>query len=1216
MEPLTVFDEEDKEEDLTVGGPVPPQEAEEAPAEEDEYVYDLPEGVESTPYEEPAAEELPQPDNEYEYELPDTIEAQAYEEPLPEEEDEYEYEIPAYVEATHVEDEIDRVNLVPPMEEGKTYLVADDIRNNPERMQIIRDYMVMRNGDQYTDISDEDLYDDYINAMRYINSNEISLSYDVGLLALGEEGTKEKMARAYELYGQLGNFYQNDGFIGGADAIKDYTWSVLTSPMTYLGFGVGKLYSQAAMQGGKKAAIAVLVREAKAAAMKELVDTGLHKAGSAAVKARTAELARQGVKGAIRSSVNKELAVMSAGEAVGGAVSDSIAQHHFMNVGVQDDYSLLQTGISTALGGALTAVPGALSYRSLDKGAIPEVRQLQLQAGNAALAEAKYGGKIDMKGLTKGLKTLKGKLFDWDKAVKDGKKVDLGGFGRSQQLLVGVFGTQNGDMGLVPTMMRDAGVVLQQDERVVQQMITFVDQLPEDMRVNLDDAFTRQFGEGVTLSNMKESLSATVSQMGSTFQAIQESGRLLSESVARKTRASELIKAGKKEPIEAPIAKINDVMHYTQNAWKRALVSHPATTAVNVMGWAQATGARQLALMTSGAYYGVTGWAAKLASPFSATAKTLSDAHLTKAKNTFKAYAYTLNTLLHPFATRDEFEMLINGWDTVYRSAGKGDKVIHTEAVPKKFATQLDRASYSQTAGVGKTRIEDSDSLVVRGIERYLDGAQAMSLVRFQDSITKSISFMEALNTSLLRRTGKGYSETVAQGGTHAIPEEAWEEATRFALRDVMSADYTKGPKTFFSTFANTIETVSNNSLLGWFMPFGRFMNNALAFTYQYSPIGMLRVLGKHPNESTVDILSQAAVGSAALYFAFAREQAKAEKGIPWYVEEGNDGVQYDFTNLAPGAAFSLMGRIIHHINQGDNPVDKDVVKDLLMQLGSASVLATMSKADEGLTDKLINMFNVLAGEDSNHIGVVQGTLLGLAQAGAGIFAGFTRPLEPFSSIAAGSSERGQLYIDRAGLEGMDSVKSEATRYVDGLLAPFLEESTRPPRYDAINPRGHKDPNPMGRLLGLRQAPAQTDAERMFAEAFFPEWKANQKSNVAALDSVVNEKVQTLMEIRATRLRNSSAWQKGDLSTRRKLVTDLLKSVREETVQWATQDDMSDAALYKLQDTYSRRPADLRKRAQEAYGIDKPFKELSAREIMELTEYMDYLDGQDKELMK
>lgn len=1226
---MNPFIEEDEEEDVeTTQSVVPPQ--------DEEYTFQLA-SEEFTPYEEPT----PAPADDI-FQVEGSNLTPYEEETQPDYSPDYRLEKEAFIPYL---DEVDQTQIVPPMEAGKDYLVADDIRNSPERMQIIRDYMIMRNGAQYKpgiagrvsnmsagdmavgavkalaspvaalgaaiDINDTDMYDDFINTMRYVNSNELTLSYDMGLLTTGTPEDKAKMAKAYELYGQLGNFYQTDGFIGGLDAIKDYAWSVATSPTTYLGLGMGKLFSSTAMQGGKKAAINAVIRSAKEAAIKEFVGK---KVAQSVIAQRTADLAAEGVKGVTKSMVGKEIAIMAAAEGTVNTVFDIVQQDHMMNVGVQDEYSFLQTGIAAGLGVALTAVPGTLGYKTAVKGRTAETIQLDAAIGSAKRNEARMAGRINYDGVTTGLKRLRGKLVDWDEAVRKGEALDLGEFSRSQQVIVSVFGTQKGELGLIPTMMRDANIVLDPDERVVQQMLTFVEELPLQDRADLDQLFADSLGEGLTLSTVSDSLAATVSQMGSTFQAINESGKQLSKDAVRKKLAREAIE-GAEEVVEAPISKVNEVMRFSQSAWKRALVSHPATTAVNVMGWAQASGARQLALMTSGAYYGATGWAAKLASPFSASAKTLADANLQKAQRIMQSYSYTLNTLFHPSATMEEFNAIMKGWDhemTVRTGPKAGTtRTVKETAIPEKYTKQLDRAAYSS----GGQAVTTGKGAVAKGVEKYLDVAQTLSMVKLQDSWTKSVSFMSSLNTALIRSTGKGYEETVRTVGFKGIPDEAWDQATRAALRDVMSTDYTKG-KGMMSSFAKSVENISNNTLMGWFLPFGRFMNNALAFTYQYSPLGLARGLGKHPHETWEDIISQSAVGSAALYFAFAREEKKAEQGIPWYVEEGTDGTQYDFNNLAPGSAYSLMGRIMHHIvNEGENPVDETVLKDLVMQLGSASILTTFDKANEGVTDKLIKMFDSLAGEDVDGKGVTSGILSGIAQAGAGIFAGFTRPLEPISSMFARNTDTDYL-VNRSGLDGFEAASSEATRYIDGFFAPFIEEGKKPVRYDAINPRGHREANPIARWVGMRTVQPQTEVERMFAEAFYPEWKGNQKSNIPALDAVINERIFTVLEQRAIKLRNTDQWRSAGLSTKRKLVGEILTKTRSEVLQWATNSSDTNVELFKLQDTYSRVPEDLRKRAQDAFGIHKPIKEMSWRDIKELTDYTDYLRRGDKELVK
>ena len=420
MEPLSTFEEDEEENQMEVGAPPQPEE------EEDEYAYEADFG-DAVPLEEretslqaPKEEEVaqqPVEEEEYTYEV-DFQDAEPVEQNLENlEEEDPSYTTVDFGEAQPYDEDLDleatQGSFVPPVDEGKEYLVADDIRNNPERMAIVRDYMVMRSGDQYRTMDDADVYDDYVNAMRYVNSNELSMLYDANLIFGEDKGdNKMKMAKAYELYGQLGNFYQTDGFFGGADALKDYAVGVLTSPSTYLGLGVGKLVSQGVMQGGKKAAVTAVISAARNQAVAEF--TGQQVAKSV-IKQRAQAIAQEGLKSVVRRSVGKEVAAMAATE---GAVStgiDLLMQDHQINVGVRDDYSFLQAGIAGSLGAASALIPGALSIKS---GQLPsaDARALRAEIGSQLSIEAKQAGQqLNIKGVTTQARKLRGKLIACEK---------------------------------------------------------------------------------------------------------------------------------------------------------------------------------------------------------------------------------------------------------------------------------------------------------------------------------------------------------------------------------------------------------------------------------------------------------------------------------------------------------------------------------------------------------------------------------------------------------------------------------------------------------------------------------------------------------------------------------------------------------------------------------------------------------------------------------
>ena len=101
----------------------------------------------------------------------------------------------------------------------------------------IRSYMLERKGADYRNKTDEEVVDDFVQHMRYFNANTVSTTGELRFINKADEKTKAMAGKAYEIYEQLGNVFQNDGAMGAVDGVKDYisvSYTHLTLPTILL----------------------------------------------------------------------------------------------------------------------------------------------------------------------------------------------------------------------------------------------------------------------------------------------------------------------------------------------------------------------------------------------------------------------------------------------------------------------------------------------------------------------------------------------------------------------------------------------------------------------------------------------------------------------------------------------------------------------------------------------------------------------------------------------------------------------------------------------------------------------------------------------------------------------------------------------------------------------------------------------------------------------
>ena len=265
-------------------------------------------------------------------------------------------------------------------------LKVNDLVNNYEYLNPIREYMVERKGVDYKDKKAEEVVDDFVQHMRYFNANSVSTAGEVRFVSKANEQQKEKTKKAYQIYDALGNVFVNDGVMGAVSGIGDYVSAAAKDPTNYLGLVTGgvarvgagvsltgkKLVRNAVMAAGKESlksgadryTARLAAARAGREAAKRAVQQGMSKKQADGVYLRTAkEVQKEGRDALARAAMKrkqqelfetaatrslKQTVALDAGAAV---LNDVMVQTAQMRAGSQESYSALQTGFSSLLGG-------------------------------------------------------------------------------------------------------------------------------------------------------------------------------------------------------------------------------------------------------------------------------------------------------------------------------------------------------------------------------------------------------------------------------------------------------------------------------------------------------------------------------------------------------------------------------------------------------------------------------------------------------------------------------------------------------------------------------------------------------------------------------------------------------------------------------------------------------------------------------------------------
>lgn len=1106
------------------------------------------------------------------------------------------------------EQEMAEQNLVPALPEGKEGLDREDIVASPDRMKIIRDYLGVRMGEAFKgdDISDDEAYDAFINRMRGMNSNEVSLGMDIWALSQADQDGRVAMGKAYTMFDQMNSMWTSDGIMGAVDGVWDYGSGVLTSPSTWLGVGVGKLVAQGGMTAARTTAMKAAMETARQGAIKAATTQGLSRV--AAVEAGE-QAVKETALVAAKTSAYRTALTATAVDGAAATMQDYFYQDQKINAGAQDEYSLAQTLLSSGTAIVAGGLGGYLDFKAVSS-ATPSVAGTIKEGNKTAKLQAT---RQLNEGLEEELKKYGGELGDWIKATERGERLNLDSTTLQRKLFEDLFGkkTEEGQLlpGLFEKTMKAAGYVLRDEDGKAQQMIQIVRDLPAAERGGLTRVFKRQ--TGLTLGEVLDTMSLYVRQTGKDQNTIgQVAKRVGTVSSARRLAQDTIDSIKVKDAGPVGVRAIQ----YTQSLWRRSVVSHFATTAVNVKGWAGGYAARNFAQIVHGGVLGSAGMAAKLAAPVSAKAKAFSDKTLQDSKALFDSEAFVIQSLLNPFDTKQTFDALL-------------------EEMPKRNKQQLVNEGFSgvETSSAGKGKdaakpygFDPDTNKVVRFTEGLMDQYSKVSLMKLQDMTTKSQSFVTSLDRELRLETGIGLVDTLKKSGTYNVSDEIWDRATNTALKDIFSMDYTKGSN-IMNRLANLSETVSATPIIGFAFPFARFMNNAMAFTYRFSPLNVIsatKYLKQGDYDDAGKAYSEAAMGSAFIGYMINREAAKEAEGLKWFEERDEEGVIRDRTNEFPMSLFSWSGRFFLQALPGwaggkGEKISEDLWADGLNVMGAPGGVQSLSQDLQGIGTFILNGVDSFRQEGEG--GGWSKLLAEIAAAGGGIASGFTRPFEPLNTLVGAATDENLTTPDRRRLEGGDRVISESLRYVDNIFyaASGAENPKDSKPRMSITQDGPVIPTDvLGQYVSEKAAASHSSVDKMLGQANMQAWRLLPRSNVPEYDAAILERTFDILGPRADALIHSEVWRTAKQHQRQKIVRDLMSTTKEEIVGWIESNPGSTEALDRLRYKWSMKDKTLREDAKRLAGITASDKSLSFYDLQMLNDYIAIIDGRYKELSK
>ena len=1102
-----------------------------------------------------------------------------------------------------------------------------------EYLTPIRSYMVDRKGVGYKNKKADEVIEDFVQHMRYFNANSVSTTGELRFINKANQRTKDRAGKAYQIYEQLGNVFQNDGAMGAVDGVKDYIFAAAKDPTNYVGLitgGVGRLLAGSYTIAGKKLVLDAVKRAGLQAARDGANATQIRKAAEkagmqAARRATKAGLSKNQSKKAaekVTQEVTKEgrkkvaLDAMKAkqqerfdkasgialkttiGADAGFAMlQDSLAQKTLMEAGAQEQYSKTQTAFSSLLGGVAGAAQlGFGKFRGVSgleesTDTLGDIAKTVIET-NSAILSRKDSKKVP--------KHMLEDIEAWNSKVDRGLKLETSVM--PSDLFANIMLGADGKGGLAK-LMNDRGLKIHSNKLTADVVTNVVRFLPEEDLVQINKAMGKYteltLGEMADTKgiNLRDLLAKDSSEAGKILNVLSQTKRIVNSGIVaagdktKKTLEDDIAEATK----EVDKMDKSQPLKYGQSVWKRLLVSSPATTMINVAGFAQYYVGQSMADLFN---FGMLSFKALSQSTYDTAA----------ARETMRqARAYTqiqsqkFRNLLDPYTTHDAYMRFLSE---------SNNEVVRN----KLFATM------SGGVEVQADRFNiNPDSKLFRNIEAGSNAASNISGVRIQDSFTKSQMFMTEMDKYMRINKKMTLREAIERGEEPDL--EVIQGALDSTLKSVFSKDYTTTEQPeLLRTAAKMAETFSNTPGFGTLLPFGRFFNNVIATAYQWSPLAAPQHLYKftrnlvkqEPNVTDRDAFARMLVGSTALGLSMEFDNERREKGLDVYEVDVGGGTIVDAKNTYPFSLWLAAGRVLNTMRNGEQ-----VSADLQREIGTQLAVGQLAR-DTQFANDINNMLDVLTNVD---IDKRAASIDGLYKVTGNFVAGFTRPLDVLNK-AVGFATGTDTAKDVRQAEGINTFSQTATKYVDNIIEAFIDKTdtiTGEELSVATRQGEVYDVNPFARMFGLTIKPSKTATETVYSMADMAPWKASERTNIPAYDKIFNGMLAPMLEVYTQDLLDNPRFQDATIKQKRGMLKKRLSEVKARVRESMERGyaGYEGSVLNKATSLTRRFSKETRREAmkmlRQDYGITGQLEDLSFRELELFMRYAQFIkDAEDE----
>ena len=1033
-----------------------------------------------------------------------------------------------------------------------------------DKWSTVASYMEDRNGMTEDDYSREEIRDSFVNSMRGFNSgNSIDVVQEMNHLYQGEgdelEQRRATAASAYELWDSLGGAFNKNTTTGEKlDAVGDYARSLILDPVNAVSVGFGKAGGAVATRSATQALKAV-ARAAGEAASSTAVARGASKEAAAQIanqaKSRVMtrgfqELGTEAGKTASRRRVVGDIAGSAVLDSAAGVAADAGIQSVDRMVGRRESYSATQGAIS-ALGGVVGA--GLQGGLLLTRGWSPKdtagtnllrgeekfeeaLKRVDEAEGAAAQVAESTGNEVVAQ-------SLRGYLTPFKDLVAQGRAIDTDGISRDAHYnfyegLKGFFKEANIPIDSLNSRLGQRRTGWYSD-------VISDENFPAEWRDGIEgilkDNFQRSDGTFLDLDEVMLTGAAEASDWGRRGQQMAAAKAATRDFIPDGTPDDEVVEAAIKnmttsKELDGPDGFKQWSSNF-QNGFIRMLVTHPATTALNVVGWAYASGMQSTVDMMKGTLYG----------GYSVLKYAGGDAigaaeYRRLAGNTYKAQVNKFRNLVNPQGTRDETM----------------DYLMHRPEAQKAMFSYLSGGVDNGDTVAKINRILDEAPDPRTGMTKAMDTMQVMYGVTAQDMLTKSQELMYALDLNIRNNYNMSYNDFMQRDDIFTLLKDPQKGAgyqdfmeiealaVEQALGNVFARKFgERNSGTNLEFVADILEEARNVPVLGALIPFGQFFNNSVVFMADHTGVSLALKPYTKTSKSGMELLTRAAAGWGLIAVATVKEMDNLEKGLAWHEERNSDGKVvsrlYDF----PLSFWKIIGRMGAHLLR-DGGVPRALYKEYIATFALPSVTRGLGDAAGGVQQLAEDIF---AGE-AGYADVIPATLSATVNMYS---SGGTRFLDPLNTAMAFAE--GEDYVAPSRNIGNKHLNN-ALRYTDQIVDSLIGLENIPgvgediakaystQNYNAVNGR-NIGVNP-GRISGSREVPVTSSIGRLYNDIGKPQWQTNIRMDNKEMQEVYEQYLFPLLEYRADQVLGNGRWDALDLAGKEQALKDIMTIARAE----------------------------------------------------------------------